>query len=147
MTRGYGMHKKDLSKEQLALALRWFFIAQTPYKVVVSLYKISILLFYKRIFIQKSFQIACWTVLALVVSWSLGVIFATIFQCVPIAGAWDPSVKARCIDTDAFWIGFAVTNVLTDVIVLSLPIPSIFQLHLKMRERILLLGCFLLGGL
>lgn len=147
VVHGYGEHVTELSKPQLHLALKWFFIAQAPYKVAVCLYKISVVLFYKRIFVVKAFQTACWIVLGIVVSWGIAVIFATIFQCIPVAGAWDTSLNARCINTDAFWVGYAVSNVLTDVMVLSLPIPSILQLHLNIRERVLLLGVFLLGGL
>lgn len=147
IVNGYGMHKADLTKPALHSALRWFFIAQTPYKVVVCLNKIAVLLLYKRIFISKPFQIACWTVLTVVVAWSIGAICATIFQCVPIEGAWDKTVDAKCIDTNAFWIAYAVCNILTDAVVLSLPIPVVFKLHLNMRERVMLCGVFMLGGL
>jgi len=142
------MHEADLTKPELHTALRWFFIAQTPYKVVVCLNKVSILLLYKRIFVSKAFHVATWVVMAVVLAWSLGAIFATLFQCVPIAGSWNKSVHAKCIDTDQFWVAYAVCNILTDVMVLSLPIPEVFKLNLRsLRERLMLCGVFLLGGL
>jgi hypothetical protein len=68
-------------------------------------------------------------------------------QCVPIAASWDNSIHAQCINKGVFWIAFAIMNILTDVLVLALPIPQIFRLHLKLREKLMLSGVFLLGGL
>ena len=58
VTWGYGMHKADLAKDELEMCLKWFFIAQTPYKVVVCLNKVSVILLYLRIFVSKYFRIA-----------------------------------------------------------------------------------------
>lgn len=144
---GYGVHKADLSIPDRAMALKLFFIAQTPYKVTVCLNKVSAILLYLRIFVTRNFRIACFVVLAIIVSWSIGAIFATIFQCVPIEGAWNPTIDAVCIKTDQFWIAYAVGNILTDVMVLALPIPPIMGLQLRLRDRLLLCGVFLMGSL
>lgn len=88
-----------------------------------------------------------WVALAIVVGWSIAATALTIFQCVPIPASWDKSVDAQCIDKDAFWIAYAILNVVTDVLVLALPIPQVFKLQLKLREKLLLSGIFLLGGL
>ena len=144
---GYGMHKADLTSDQIHIVLRDFFIAQSPYKATVCLNKVSTVLLYLRIFISRGFRIAAFTVLGIVVAWSIGGICATIWQCVPIRGAWDIKAHARCIDSGKFWIAYAVMNVLTDVMVLALPIPSILKLQLSRREKVLLCCLFLLGGL
>lgn len=82
-----------------------------------------------------------------VISWTIASLAATIFQCVPVKGAWNSSVSATCIDTNSFWMAYAVINILTDAIVLSLPIPQVFKLHLNIRQKITLCGVFLLGSL
>ncbi|KAF4342089.1 integral membrane protein [Fusarium beomiforme] len=97
---GYGMHKADLEKPELRMALKMFFIAQTPYKAT----------------------------------------------CVPIKGAWDKSVNATCIDSNKFWVAYAVLNVVTDIMVLGLPIMPIMRLQTSAREKLLLCCIFLLGG-
>jgi hypothetical protein len=144
---GYGMHKADLTKDEQEEALKWFFIAQTPYKVTVCLYKISVILLYLRIFVTKTFRIAAFVVLSIVVGYSLGGIGATIFQCVPIRGAWVKNSGATCINSDQFWVAYAVLNILTDVLVLALPVGPIMNLHLRWRERFLIWGVFMLGAL
>ena len=144
---GYGMHKADLETAELRKALKLFFIAQTPYKVTVCLNKVAAILFYLRIFVTKRFRVSAYTVMAVVVAWSIGAIGATIWQCVPIAGAWDKTVNSKCIDSDAFWIAYAVMNILTDIMVLALPVPSIMKLKLSLRDRLLLCSVFLMGSL
>ncbi|KAL7951348.1 putative PTH11-typeG-protein-coupled receptor [Trichoderma barbatum] len=143
---GYGMHKADLTIVELNTALRWFFIAQTPYKVTVCLNKVAAILLYQRIFVTKKFQIAAYTVMGVVVAWSIGGVGATIFQCVPITGAWNKSVDAKCINSDIFWVAYAVMNILTDVMVLALPIAPIMQLQLSPRNKVMLCAIFLMGG-
>ncbi|KAM0248121.1 hypothetical protein ACHAQJ_009591 [Trichoderma viride] len=143
---GYGMHKADLTVVELDAALRWFFIAQTPYKVTVCLNKVATILLYLRIFVTQKFQIAAYTVMGIIVAWSIGAVGSTIFQCVPIAGAWDKTVDAKCINSDIFWVAYAVANILTDVMVLTLPIPPIMALQLSTRNKMMLCAIFLMGG-
>ncbi|KAL1842996.1 hypothetical protein VTJ49DRAFT_3473 [Mycothermus thermophilus] len=143
---GYGMHKADLTKAELETCLRWFFIAQTPYKVVVFLNKVSVVLLYMRIFVGNSFRIAAYAVLFVIFGYSIGGIAATIWQCVPIEGAWNKAVPAKCIDSNSFWVAYAVLNILTDVMVLALPVVPVMKLQLRWRERFLILGVFLLGA-
>lgn len=147
VTHGYGKHKADLTPAELREALMWFFIAQTPYKIVVCLNKASVILLYMRIFVTRTFQRIAWGALAIIIGWSIGAVFATIFQCLPIPKSWNKSLDGHCINSDVFWIAYAVMNVLTDVMVLSLPIPQIFKLHLKLRDKFMLYVIFLLGGL
>ncbi|KAF5552573.1 integral membrane protein [Fusarium mexicanum] len=143
---GYGMHKEDLEKPDLRMALKMFFIAQTPYKATVCLNKVAAILLYLRLFVTKSFRVWSFVVMGVVVGYSIGGIAATIWQCVPIKGAWDKSFDAKCIDSNKFWVAYAVLNILTDVMVLALPIMPIMRLQTSRREKLLLCCIFLLGG-
>ncbi|KAK2684928.1 hypothetical protein QWA68_016188 [Fusarium oxysporum] len=143
---GYGMHKNDLDKPDLRMALKMFFIAQTPYKATICLNKVAAILLYLRLFVTKTFRISCYVVMGIVVGWSIGGICATIWQCVPIAGAWNKNIDAKCIDSNKFWVAYAVLNILTDILVLALPIMPIMKLQMSMREKLLLCCVFLLGG-
>ncbi|KAM0475911.1 hypothetical protein ACHAPX_006793 [Trichoderma viride] len=143
---GYGMHKADLTAIELETALRWFFIAQTPYKVTICLSKVATILLYLRIFVTQKFQIAAYTVMGIIIAWSIGAVASTIFQCVPVAGAWNKKLDATCINTDIFWIAYAVMNILTDVMVLALPIAPIMALQLSTRNKLMICAIFLMGG-
>ena len=80
-------------------------------------------------------------------AWTVATVGATIGQCIPISGSWDKTVKAQCINNDRFWVAYGIGNIITDVMVLVLPIPSILALKLNRRDKVLLCGIFLLGGL
>lgn len=84
--------------------------------------------------------------MSVIVAWNVGAIAATIWQCVPIAGFWDKSIEATCIDSSVFWTAYAVGNILTDAMVIVLPIPQVLRLQLRLREKVMLCGVFLLGG-
>ncbi|KAK3614611.1 hypothetical protein LTR56_027141 [Elasticomyces elasticus] len=146
VVHGYGEHKADLTTPQLHKALFWFFIEQIQYKMVICLNKVSVVLLSKRIFIPKVFQMKCWVVLGLTISWTIASVAATIWQCTPIKGAWNSSVPHTCIDTSMFWMAYAVSNILTDAIVIVLPIPEVLKLNLNQRNKIMLCSVFLLGG-
>ncbi|RYN20768.1 hypothetical protein AA0119_g1565 [Alternaria tenuissima] len=146
VAHGYGQHKVDLSTEELHTCLKFFWVAQTPYKIVVCLNKVSAILLYMRIFISRHFRWLCCGALAIVVGSGIATVFATIFQCVPLQRSWDKNVEGTCIDSSKFWLANAVLNIFTDVIVLALPIREVSKLQLKLQEKIMLHSVFLLGS-
>ena len=113
--------------------------------MVLGFTKVSILCLYRRIFVSQSFQRVCFVAIAMVVVWAFSCIMATIFQCVPLAGSWNKTVEAKCIDKNAFWYGFAVTNTATDFILFLLPIRPVLKLQLHWKEKLGVMGVFALG--
>jgi hypothetical protein len=84
--------------------------------------KLSILLFYRRIFATRIFRQITNAVGFVVLAWFAAVILVSIFSCVPVNGYWDRTVPATCIDSRAFYLGNSIANILTDVIILTLPV-------------------------
>lgn len=73
-----------------------------------------------------------------------------IFNCNPIAGAWDPVIRknGHCYSQENFKnIGLfnTIVNVTTDVMYATIPIPLIWQLQTTMRTRISLVLILSLG--
>lgn len=147
MVHGYGQHKLDLTTQELRTCLKYFWIAQTPYKIVVCLNKTSVVLLYMRIFVSKNFRWLCYVALAIVIGSGVATVLATIFQCVPLERSWNKTVDGVCIDSSMFWVANAVLNIATDVIVLALPVREVWKLQLRLQEKIMLYAVFLLGGL
>ena len=73
--------------------------------------------------------------------------FPGIFICTPIQTFWSLGGPRTCIDILKYYLGVAVPNVLTDVILLLLPVPWIWKLVMSRSQKIALTGIFLLGGL
>lgn len=70
-----------------------------------------------------------------------------IFACTPIRGFYDFSVPAKCINTVQFYWASAVLNVITDFLILVLPMPVVWKLHMSLRRKIGVSLLFVMGGL
>lgn len=111
--------------------------------------KLSILLFYRAIFAVRHFRILAHIVMVLAIAWWLGTLFLVIFQCSPINGAWDltANLKGHCVYFGDLILGYEVSNIVVDIIILALPVAEIRKLHMKTSRKIAVSGIFLLGGL
>ena len=123
------------------------FINMSLYTASVTAAKISILLFYRRIFwVHESFVRATTIIGVISVCWFI-VVEATIFStCQPINAAWDLGINAKCIDFMTFFLGMAIVELLIDVCILCLPIWHVLNLKLELKYKIGVLFIFLLGG-
>ncbi|OKP14896.1 hypothetical protein PENSUB_5207 [Penicillium subrubescens] len=110
--------------------------------------KISILLFYARIFTTTNFRILAGMVGAIVLAHGISVFFAAIFQCLPVQYAWDKNIPGgSCFDQQAFYRYVSPPNILTDVLILIMPLPFVWRLHTRLTQKLALTGVFILGGL
>ncbi|KAL9609745.1 MAG: hypothetical protein Q9167_005515 [Letrouitia subvulpina] len=109
--------------------------------------KISILLLYRRIFPIWKLHCVAWIVGIFIFAYSITAVFLAIFPCHPVQGVWNPLVKASCNNTNTSVLTIAIFNVITDVIVLILPIPVVWGLQLPKTRRFQVMAIFLLGSL
>ncbi|PYI03134.1 hypothetical protein BO78DRAFT_389633 [Aspergillus sclerotiicarbonarius CBS 121057] len=83
----------------------------------------------------------------LVTGWGLGLILTTIFQCVLTNGFWDKSIPShRGAHVSKFFIGNSDPDIITDLALLVLPMPYIWNLHRNTSQKLALSSVFLLGG-
>lgn len=105
----------------------------------LGIIKISILLIYRRLFTVKPFKIASGVMMALVASWALSFTFAMVAQCSPPAYFWESfevDYPGHCINVQQLYQGLAYSDLILDVLVLSLPIPMVASLQLPWRTKI-----------
>ncbi|KAI9045068.1 uncharacterized protein KD926_010391 [Aspergillus affinis] len=138
----FGKHEGDVSQELLTRALKLYFIAQILYKINIGLTKISILLLYLRLFIQRWFFITCWAWIVIITAFTLGTVISSIFQCSPVQYAFDKSLpgSGSCINLTAFWYANAGFNIFSDLVLVALPVPVISRLQLPPRLKLILCG-------
>ena len=74
-------------------------------------------------------------------------IFAGIFQCRPIKGAWDTTIDAHCIKINLVWEIMGGMNVLTDFALLLAPLPQLWKLQMPKETKLQLISIFCIGGL
>lgn len=112
----------------------------------VGVQKISVLLFYKRIFIDPLFRTVVWYFIGFCVAWTIAFGFSVTFSCVPVTYEWDPTVKPYCIDQILLYRIALITDVIIDALILSLPVPNIWKLQMRTGQKFVIIGLFLLGG-
>ena len=91
--------------------------------------------------------IACAAVATLVVIWATATVVVGLFICTPIRKIWDPQTPGACLNLVQFYYGIQIPNIITDVVVLVLPIPVILKLPLDKVQKISLCVIFGLGAM
>ena len=79
------------------------------------------------------------------VAWYIAIQTTAIFQCLPINYFWLRVGRGHCIQTTIFYIALASLNLATDVAILILPIPFIWQIQIRKNKKLSLSAVFLVG--
>jgi hypothetical protein len=120
--------------------------------------KLSILLFYRRLFfIHRWFRTLWWLNVLYAVCWFMGSTLFYIFQCTPVELYWtrlgaiipNPQLPSNpsgtCIGSLASIGTPIMLSTLSDVAILLLPCPILFSLQVPLRKRLRLLALFTVG--
>ena len=113
---------------------------------ILFLSKVAVLILFYRIFIQRGFRLAALALGAITTLWWLGTLLADILICLPPAYNWNPTIEAQCGNKQLLWIIPPIPWIITDLAVVILPLPVIWELHMPLFQRMGLVALFLLGG-
>ncbi|KAJ5825782.1 hypothetical protein N7474_002920 [Penicillium riverlandense] len=126
----------------------YFAIEILDFPFAVTSAKVSLLLFYVRIFSVRRFQIFAYVVGTLVLVHGIVVLFTIIFQCKPVPYVWDKTIRnGTCFVQQVLYRFVSPPNVLTGILILIMPIPFVWKLHAPRAQKMALTAVFLLGGL
>lgn len=117
---------------------------------VYGLIKISVVLFYKRIFKGKSFSICANVVLALISLFMAVSFFTILFSSKGVSTYWTTPLELSGttdnLNLPNLIIALASIDIFLDIAVLSLPFPVINRLQMSRERKIYVSGVFLLGA-
>ncbi|KAF4999555.1 hypothetical protein FDECE_11476 [Fusarium decemcellulare] len=143
-----GVHAWEISVDKFNSYLLDVYLAAFIYIVCGSLAKLALLVFYLRLSPQRWFKIANWASIVFIVGYTVGIFFACIFACKPVAMSWDVTITdGVCINRPSLYIATAVANIFSDVILFCLPIPMVVKLQIPRRQKIGLVVIFGIGSL
>ncbi|MCJ1326857.1 hypothetical protein MMC10_003523 [Thelotrema lepadinum] len=116
--------------------------------IALGFTKVSVLFFYRRIFVGVTFNKVTVVLMAVSVIWAVSFVLATVFQCVPVYQLWTSFRFAwtHCIDTVSMYYAVSVTGFVTDIIILTVPLPMVFRLQMRPKQKCAVAGIFLLGS-
>uniref|UniRef100_A0A8H7N7B1 Rhodopsin domain-containing protein n=1 Tax=Bionectria ochroleuca TaxID=29856 RepID=A0A8H7N7B1_BIOOC len=143
--QGMGIHADLVNSSKIILLAKWLVAAEVFYAWNLGWTKLAVLLMYYRVFRIPFFKRMTWIIGSFVIAWVICVTFLFIFICVPVEKLWYPDLPGRCIDQVGTWIANAASTILTDLLILLLPIRQIWVLQLRNTAKIGLTLAFGLG--
>ncbi|RYP56733.1 hypothetical protein DL770_010818 [Monosporascus sp. CRB-9-2] len=109
--------------------------------------KLSLLALYGAIFPLRTFRYSLWLIASFTLAWVLMATFAGIFQCVPIKYGWDRTIPGGyCIQYGVVTLVATIANVITDFILLFLPVKPVLALQMNPRKKKLVILVFSMGS-
>lgn len=140
-------HAADVLPTLVLTNSQAFYSSIVVYNVAVCLTKISIVLQYRRIFIQTFLRHITLGFLILLSAWGITLSVMLPLVCTPVESFWNRAVPGRCMNFKTVWYVMAGVNVATDFALFIMPIPVVSSLQLPRRQKLMLLAIFGLGVL
>lgn len=144
----YGYHANRLPKHAVVDFQKSFLAVQAAYFTNAVLTKSSLLYLYYRIFgVSKRFTWVLWAGWAVAMAYFVVCISLAIGGCRPVSYFWNKAQHGRCIDEVNFFRWNGIVNMLLDFMVLVIPLPMVWRLKLKVRDKLAFTSMFTLGFL
>ncbi|KAF2867684.1 hypothetical protein BDV95DRAFT_646623 [Massariosphaeria phaeospora] len=145
---GMGKQQILMDPENTVEFVKVTLAAQILYNPAIFFTKLSILFLYHRIFPSRTFTRVLWGVGAFILAYSITSAMVNLLQCVPIAANWNPKLAAtaKCVDFGSELIALSTINAVTDFVLLVLPMPILWRLHVNLEKKIKLMVMFALGA-
>lgn len=128
---------------------RWALQLQST--LALTFTRISILLFYRRIFPTHNhvFRNLTSTLIGIIIAWGISFFLATLFQCHPVHLIWAPiyAQSSHCYNSQPMLLTATISNTILNISLLALPQPMLPKLQLPLRQKLATGGIFALGTL
>jgi hypothetical protein len=138
--------------------IAWW-VYRMSYVVALCFVKLSILFFYRAIASNRTFRRYVNATIVFVCLYTFAATIASAFQCQNPSDSWstagylaqfdrNPNTKrpsVKCFDPVPLWVFSSASNLLTDIIIMLLPIPALLSLRVPMTKRLALIGIFSIG--
>ncbi|CAA9960171.1 hypothetical protein PTMSG1_03577 [Pyrenophora teres f. maculata] len=98
---------------------------------------------------STKYQAAVWTTGLICAGAYAAIFFSIIFACNPIAASWNPLLlaTAKCSNRGAIYISTAVIGIATDIMLILIPVPTIWGLQMPTKQKIGLTLIFGVGSI
>ncbi|PWY96283.1 hypothetical protein BO94DRAFT_551967 [Aspergillus sclerotioniger CBS 115572] len=143
---GMGIHIWNVTPATYIVYSKVLLSAVIIYVPTLALAKISLIVLYHRTLHQKRYQ--RWILYSLafmIIGYSFALMMAFLLGCRPVQRAWNPLVPGTCLDQDTLYIATAVSNIISDIALILVPIPTVLGLNMPSIQKVGLLLMFMIG--
>ncbi|PGH02239.1 hypothetical protein AJ79_07688 [Helicocarpus griseus UAMH5409] len=146
---GTGTHLWELRKDDYVVFLQLQMVVGTFYTVSLPFAKCSILAFYLRLSQERVFRTAVYLTIAFIACYATSGLLVIIFSCNPVEGSWDLNVASQpttyCVNRPVNYIAQASFNIFSDIVIILLPIRTIWKLQMPLNQRLSIIAIFACG--
>ncbi|KAH7041603.1 uncharacterized protein B0I36DRAFT_205490, partial [Microdochium trichocladiopsis] len=142
-----GVHAWEIPIQKYSQFSLLVMISSAVYAPGTCFAKLSLLCFYYRLTAIRWFRLSTLFMVFFVVGGYLGIFFSLIFGCNPVQKTWDVTVQGTCINTAALYIATAVLGVVSDLLLLAMPIPIVLGLQLRTFQKAGIILLFVIGSM
>jgi len=152
---GLGKHHSETEPEVYAQGMKFSYLSELFYILTTLFIRLSISMSLIRISVIATYKIIIYSIIAVVIVFSIAYFFILVFQCSPVDLFWRQFNDGRlgtCVNVDLVegsTITHSVISFVADWVLGLLPISLIWNLRLKLTTKISLaaiLGLALLAG-
>ncbi|KAF2731278.1 hypothetical protein EJ04DRAFT_545296 [Polyplosphaeria fusca] len=148
LANGMGRDIWTLPFDQITDFVRYFYVMEILYFLIVAVLKLSYLFFYQRIFPGRPVRRVILATIIFDVLFGVAFVIAGIFQCRPISfywTNWDGEHKGKCIDINALGWANAAISITLDFWMLAIPLSQLLHLKLAWKKKIGVAMMFCVG--
>lgn len=129
----YKVRSPVCSGIKLTIQFQWVY--EIFYVAVQSTTRMSVLLLYYRIFPQVWHRRILYVLI--VILWIHFAVFMglVLFQCNPVGLVFNKEFRGKCMDFHVTTFAGAICSIVEDLVIITLPIPSIMALRLKPAKK------------
>lgn len=149
---GIGLHVEYLEEtepEIIPKFLKYLMTYAIIYEATVNWPKLSICLFYYRLFPQRITRFILLVIAFILIATAVSTVIATLASCDPFWANWGNSEEQAkyCFNRETLFIWLSFPNIITDVAMLVLPLPVVWKLNAPMAIRLGLTATFVISSL
>lgn len=107
--------------------------------LILGLMKLSVIIFYRRIFRGKIFDLCSKATIAIVGVWTTSFVFTYLFGCgTKFWALWSALIDliTNCANDNLIYKTMSISDVITDIIILSIPLPNVNPLFPRFAESL-----------
>ncbi|RAL13171.1 uncharacterized protein BO97DRAFT_388960 [Aspergillus homomorphus CBS 101889] len=148
---GLGRHGAAVEQEdpqklmtflELLYVLDWFYVPSN------AMSRISVVALYLRFFTQPLYRAACWGVIAFLLGNMIATIIAAQVECFPLQFTWDKTIRGgHCFNLILWYKLTNLPTVISDVMVMALPVPTVWGLQASFSCKAGIATVFLTGSM
>jgi hypothetical protein len=111
------------------------------YVAAICLAKVSILLLLQRLAVSRLHKRIALATAGIVGAWGLVGIVVLAAQC-GSSNSWAPS-SPKCINIRSYWVGMAVINVITELVVVFVPVLMMIPVQVAVSKKAVIIAAFI----